>query len=596
MKFLSFAAATCLLFSLNSSSAEAQSVADSNIVISQIYTRGGETGAIYQNDFIELYNRSNSVVDINGWMLHITTFEGSFPSVVGVRFVSSSSIPILPGMHMLFTFTTGGANGQPLNGDFPVPFVSLGSAGGQIVLLGKDKNLPAGCPASPDLTGAVIDYVGYGTATCFEGTVTLAPAATKSLTRINGGCTDTNNNLADFSFADPNPRGLTSPIVQCGSQSSSVFNFAAPQFEGFEGLSPSRAQIAVTRIGDVSAAATVDYFTSDGTASERSDYTTAIGTLRFAPGETQKTFDVLITNDNIDEGNETVSLGLLNATGNGGVGPRNSATLIIHNGLVFFPPDLRNPVDSSNFYADQHYHDFLNRVSDAAGLSFWTNNIESCGSDAQCREVKRIDTSAAFFLSIEFQRTGFLVYRTYKAAFPVGSTRPRGMPRYREFIRDTQEISRGVIVNSPGWEALLEANTVAYFNSFVATPEFTTTYPSSLPPVQYVDFLNVHTGNALSPNERNDLVSRFQLGQETRATVLRKIVENPAFTAAEFNRAFVLMQYFGYLRRNPDDLPNTDFSGFDFWLNKLNQFGDYKTAEMVKAFISSDEYRKRFGQ
>ena len=78
--------------------------------------------------------------------------------------------------------------------------------------------------------------------------------------------------------------------------------------------------------------------------------------------------------------------------------------------------------------------------------------------------------------------------------------------------------------------------------------------------------------------------------------MLRKIAENQTFSNAEFNRAFVLMQYFGYLRRNPDDLPNTDFSGFDFWLNKLNQFGDYKAAEMVKAFIASDEYRKRFGQ
>src|SRR5690348_9149889 len=88
MKFLSVAAAILLLFSLNGSSIEAQSVADSNIVISQIYTRGGETGAIYQNDFIELYNRGNSIVDINGWMLSITTFEGSSPSVAGVRFVS----------------------------------------------------------------------------------------------------------------------------------------------------------------------------------------------------------------------------------------------------------------------------------------------------------------------------------------------------------------------------------------------------------------------------------------------------------------------------------------------------------------------------
>jgi hypothetical protein len=594
VKILSSAAAAVLCVFAISSQARAQSVADSNIRISQIYTRGGESGAIYQNDFIELYNRGNSVVDISGWSLNITSFEGSFNSGTRV-FLSTSGITIPPGMHMLFAFKPGGSNGTPLNGDFPISLPNLGSTGGQITLIAKDKILPPGCPASPDLTGAVVDSVGYGTVSCGEGTVTLAPPATKSLTRINGGCTDTNDNLADFSFADPNPRGLTSPAVVCGSQSSSVIQFGAPQFEGFEGVSPSRAQIAVTRIGDVSTAATVDYFTSDGTASERSDYTTAIGTLLFEPGETQKTFDVLITNDNIDEGNETVFLGLVNATGNGGIGPRNSATLIIHNGPVFSPPDLRNPVDSSGFYVDQHYHDFLNRVSDPSGLQFWVNNIESCGNDAQCREIKRIDTSAAFFLSTEFQRTAFLVYRTYKAAFP-DPARPRGMPRYREFMRDTQAISRGVVVNTPGWEAQLESNTVDYFNLFVATPEFNKAYPSFQGDVQYVDFLNEHTGNALTPNERNELVIRLIDRQETRATVLRKIVENPAFTAAEFNRAFVLMQYFGYLRRNPDDLPNTDFSGFDFWLNKLNQFGDYKAAEMVKAFISSDEYRKRFGQ
>jgi hypothetical protein len=592
VKILSCAAAVVCILAI-SSMARAQSVADANIRISQIYTRGGEPGATYQSDFIELYNRGNSTVDINGWTLSITTFEGSSGSAISLHFVSSGSIPIFPGMHMLFTFTTGGANGQPLNGDFPVPFISLGATGGQIVLLAKDKTLPAGCPASPDLTGAVVDYVGYGTATCFEGTVTLAPPANKSLTRINGGCTDTNNNLADFSFADPNPRGFTSSIVQCGSQSSSVIQFSAPQYDTFEGA--GAGTVTVTRIGAVSAPATVDYFTSDGTASERTDYTTTIGTLVFAPGETQKTFSVLINNDNFDEPNETVSLGLLHATGNAGIGPRNSAMLVIHNSLLPFPQPP-NPVDTSSFLVEQHYHDFLNRVPDSSGWQFWINNIESCGVDAQCREVKRIDTSAAFFLSIEFQRTGFLVYRTYKAAFP-DTVRPRGMPRYREFMRDTQEISRGVIVNSPGWEALLESNTVAYFNSFVARDDFLINFPTQLSPSQYVDTLNSRIGSVLTTTERNDLVTRLQLGQETRATVLRKIAENPTYTAAEFNRAFVLMQYFGYLRRNPDDLPNTDFSGFDFWLNKLNQFGgDYRAAEMVKAFISSDEYRKRFGQ
>ena len=78
---------------------------------------------------------------------------------------------------------------------------------------------------------------------------------------------------------------------------------------------------------------------------------------------------------------------------------------------------------------------------------------------------------------------------------------------------------------------------------------------------------------------------------------LRAVSENNALQDNEKRRAFVLMQYFGYLRRDPDTGPNTDFTGWKFWLDKLNQFnGDHVRAEMVKAFISSDEYRKRFGQ
>ncbi|HXI61233.1 MAG TPA: hypothetical protein VNF70_00935, partial [Pyrinomonadaceae bacterium] len=81
-----------------------------------------------------------------------------------------------------------------------------------------------------------------------------------------------------------------------------------------------------------------------------------------------------------------------------------------------------------------------------------------------------------------------------------------------------------------------------------------------------------------------------------RADVLMKVAENQTLQQKEFNRAFVLMEYFGYLRRNPDDAPDANFVGYNFWLNKLNQFnGDYIGAEMVKAFIASSEYRQRFG-
>lgn len=302
---------------------------------------------------------------------------------------------------------------------------------------------------------------------------------------------------------------------------------------------------------------------------------------------------MLVTNDSFSEPDETVLLNLTNPTGNATLGVINSAQLVIR-ATIYRPPPV-NLIDTSGEFVDQHYHDFLNRVPDPAGLAFWTDNIESCGSDAQCREVKRIDTSAAFFLSIEFQNTGFLIYRLYKASFPDSAQRPRGFPRYQEFVRDAQSISRGVIVNNPGWELQMESNTVDFINRFVARSEFLTNYPNSLTPFQFIDKLNAQAGNVLSASERNTLATGLLSQQETRATVLRKIAEHPTFVSNEFNRAFVLMQYFGYLRRNPNDMPNTNFDGFDFWLDKLNQFGDYRRAEMVKAFISSTEYRNRIG-
>lgn len=83
-----------------------------------------------------------------------------------------------------------------------------------------------------------------------------------------------------------------------------------------------------------------------------------------------------------------------------------------------------------------------------------------------------------------------------------------------------------------------------------------------------------------------------------RARALRRVAENSTLAQQEFNRAFVLLQYFGYLRRNPNDPPEPtlDHQGYNFWLNKLDQFnGDFIQAEMVKAFIESTEYRRRFG-
>ncbi len=251
-----------------------------------------------------------------------------------------------------------------------------------------------------------------------------------------------------------------------------------------------------------------------------------------------------------------------------------------------------NPIDNSAFFVWTQYTDFLNREPDHPGLNFWINEITSCGSDAQCIEIKRINVSAAFFLSIEFQQTGYLVYRFYNAAL----NRPNGLPRYLELLNDTKTIGNGVVVGAPGWENQLEANKVAYANAFASRSEFTALYPTSLSPTQFVDALYLHAGITPSAEERQAAINEFNNPDGAPGRVLRRVAENQDLNNRELNPAFVLMEYFGYLRRNPDDPPDNNLEGYNFWLNKLNQFnGNYIDAEMVKAFITSFEYRRRFG-
>ncbi|HEX6622738.1 MAG TPA: matrixin family metalloprotease [Pyrinomonadaceae bacterium] len=275
-------------------------------------------------------------------------------------------------------------------------------------------------------------------------------------------------------------------------------------------------------------------------------------------------------------------------SGAGEVGYYTSGlTVDLPNGVTGGP----NLIDRTQFFVAQHYRDFLNREPDAGGLDFWSNAIERCGADAQCREVERVNVSAAFFFAIEFQETGYLVYRSHQAAFGTGERL-----RFNAFLRDTQQIGRGVEVGVGDWQARLEANKAAFFGEFVNRPEFLALYPPTLSPAQFVDALNANTGGSLTQAERDTLVADLAAGRRTRAQVLRAVADDPEFRQREFNKAFVLMQYFGYLRRNPDDPPDASFEGFDFWLQKLNQFGgDFRAAEMVRAFINSIEYRARFG-
>lgn len=262
-----------------------------------------------------------------------------------------------------------------------------------------------------------------------------------------------------------------------------------------------------------------------------------------------------------------------------------------------------NPIDDPNLLVRQQYLDFLNREPDATGFAFWVSQITSCGANAQCIEAKRVNVSAAFFLSIEFQQTGYLIYRTYKASY--GNLPGAPVPvRFNEFLPDTLEIGQSVVVGQAGWEQVLENNKQTFFSDFVTRSRFTAAYPTNLTPAQFVDGLFAKAGVTPSTADRTAAANEFGTAANTvdtaaRARALRRVAENSVLGQQEFNKAFVLMEYFGYLRRNPYDSPepSLDYAGYNFWLNKLNQFnGNFVNAEMVKAFINSGEYRQRFGQ
>ena len=258
-------------------------------------------------------------------------------------------------------------------------------------------------------------------------------------------------------------------------------------------------------------------------------------------------------------------------------------------------PACANLINCPDFFVRQHYLDFLNREPDVEGLAYWTNELTQCGGDAHCMAVKRIHVSAAFFLSIEFQQSGYLVYRMYKAAYGDRPNAPVPLTR-QEFLADTQRVAKDVVVGKAGWEQQLATNTNIFANEFSNRSRFTNAFPAGMSNEAFVNALNTNAGGVLTQDDRNQLVSDLVLGIRTRGEVLKAVAENPNFARNEFNKAFVLMQYFGYLQRNPNEGLDRDFTGYNSWLTKLNQFGgDFVAAEMVKAFLDSTEYKRRFG-
>ncbi|MDQ3668551.1 MAG: DUF4214 domain-containing protein [Acidobacteriota bacterium] len=393
------------------------------------------------------------------------------------------------------------------------------------------------------------------------------------------------SNRSDYAFSDVSVDWQPLP-VPANEPPPAALSFSAPSYSAFE--DSGSIPITVTRTGNLNESVSCFYATEDGTATVRRHYAPAFGTLRFAPGEASRTILIPLTDNGHVWGNRSFKIALFDNEGNatflGGI--REANITVLERDAV---PRPNNPIDDARAFVRQHYVDFLNREPDPEGLAFWANEIASCGTDARCLDIKRQHVSAAFFLSIEFQETGYFVLRyrilNYSSEYPSGG--------FFGFARYAQEVGRGVVVGQAGWQERLEANKRAFIQRFFDDDRIALSFGRT--DEEYVDLLFQYVrefaGVTLPQSERDALVAGLTAGTETRPTVFRRVLENEQFKRGFFNQAFVLMQYYGYLRRDPDE------AGYFFWLNKLDRFGgDYIAAEMVKAFIISGEYRNRFGQ
>ena len=361
--------------------------------------------------------------------------------------------------------------------------------------------------------------------------------------------------------------------------------------------------INVTRIGDTSTAGTVVFATTDnfgtncsqasGVASANCDFNTAGATLQFAAGETSKTLTLSIVNDGYVEGNETFTVSLSSPTGMTLGSPASTTITIIDN-----DSSATNPFDNNAFFVRQQYLDFLFREPDTAGFNDWLNVLNTCGpnqgglgSPIGC---DRVHVSSGFFRSTEFGERGYWAYRFYH-----GTLGRR--PNFAEFVPDMRRLSGTLTPEQQ------EAARAAFIADFMQRSEFTAIYgglTTAANAAQFIARLEQTAGvtlpatNTTLPGQppqfgRQELINKMASGEFTAAQTLRAFIEQKVVFDQFFFRAFVAMQYFGYLLRDPED------AGYNDWVDVLTNGrgnippGDFR--HLIFGFVWSVEYRQRFG-
>ncbi len=291
-----------------------------NLVISQVFGGGDNSGAPFRNDFVEIYNRGTTTVDfaVAPYSIQYASVGSNF----GTNKTNLTTGMIPSGRYFLVQESGGTTNGVVLPTADATGTINLSSTAGKVALVIGTTHLSAAtCPGDdgvapfkPD-SAAIADFIGYGNSAataghCYEATgPATAPSNTTADLRKAGGCIDGNDNAADFLIAAPNPRNSGSPLGDCKPE------ITISDVTVTEGNTGTVSAIFTVTLSAVSGnMVTLNYGTTDGTATAPADYQSTSGQLIVNPGDLTKTITVPINGDTLDEANETFLVSLSSAT------------------------------------------------------------------------------------------------------------------------------------------------------------------------------------------------------------------------------------------------------------------------------------------
>ncbi|MDQ1559830.1 MAG: hypothetical protein QOD32_2890 [Pyrinomonadaceae bacterium] len=377
---------------------------------------------------------------------------------------------------------------------------------------------------------------------------------------------------------------------------TATVQFGAANFTASEG--GGRISLTVTRSGNTASTATVNYRTTDnpaavrcddtttlpGAAFARCDYATSVDRITFAPGETSVSFSIPLIDDAHAETDEWVEVVLTDPTGVTLSGQTTTRVTITDNDA----PNAPNPIDGNEFFVRMQYLDFLNREPDADGMAAWMRVLSNCADVNADPTCDRNTVSSSFFRAPEFQLKGLFAYLFYKVAFG-------RLPLYAEITPDMRSVSgqtEGEVYRKRAEFAEAFAGRAAFRERYDSLSD--QLFVNTLLSRYHLTAITTHDPAAPEAGRKLTLTSaqlfaQMSAGTLSRAQVLRAVVQSDEVAAAEYNGAFVAMQYYGYLRRTPEE------DGYQAWLRVINRDPN-NVRLMVDGFMNSPEYRLRFGQ